>query len=437
MNRKYPHYHSYVGDSWKNWSENVWYEGALYWNNYIKFPKTEEDLRDVLADANEKGIKVRASGQRHSQPPQIVEDDRSGVYWLKFCGNFGKPMKQFVVDMSFYKDIEPDEEGGPQGMKVISVDEDKREAVVVVNAGIREDEFLYFISQRNLATKTVTAGGIFSIGGMTSNDVHGATLASGIFAETCEGFRIMKWDGSILEVHESDPVRPDGFHPIQFARVNLGLLGIVTRVFVKCDFRPKQESLQARISYVDTTIEAEFVNNCLDFLSHDRVEIFYDPYTGGLLPLMWDLTDEYDETGTPNIPTPPDMDTEEHAMRKLYGGKLVGVIYQWGGPKALIQNLFQDTATEAQYTRKTDFGKLLTNAAFATISEFQIKSAFRLYSESWLGASVRVIFMSYFIEIPDLGETGLKETYSQLKFVSDIVKKEGTGEDNFHTAFPI
>lgn len=91
-----------------------------------------------------------------------------------------------------------------------------REAIVVVSAGTREDEFLYYITKQNLAMKTVTAGGIFSMGGMTSNDVHGGSIDYGIFTETCAGFRIMKWDGSTIEVHEDDPVRSDGFSPIQF-----------------------------------------------------------------------------------------------------------------------------------------------------------------------------------------------------------------------------
>ena len=38
----------------------------------------------------------------------------------------------------------------------------------------------------------------------------------------------MTWDGTIIEIHEDDPVREDGFKPIQFARVNLSLLDVVT-----------------------------------------------------------------------------------------------------------------------------------------------------------------------------------------------------------------
>ena len=43
-------------------------------------------------------------------------------------------------------------------MKVVSRDLEKREAIVVVNAGTREDELEYFLGKENLALQTVTAG---------------------------------------------------------------------------------------------------------------------------------------------------------------------------------------------------------------------------------------------------------------------------------------
>eukprot|EP00957_Ditylum_brightwellii_P188138 14322770-Ditylum_brightwellii.AAC.1 len=223
--------HQATGGTWKNWSENVWYDGPPG-QRYIKYPRNQDDLRMLLVDAHQNEIKVRASGQRHSQPPQILPDNRKALTTCCFpfpsCLRCNTNHERIVIDMSFYEDIKGDNDEIVR-MKMVSRNEEKREAIVVVNAGTREDEFTYWVTQNNLALKTVTAGGIFSIAGMTSNDVHGGSIAYGIFADTCEGFRIMKWDGSIMEVHEDDPVRPDGFRPIQFARVNLGLLGVVTQ----------------------------------------------------------------------------------------------------------------------------------------------------------------------------------------------------------------
>ena len=39
--------------------------------------------------------------------------------------------------------------------------------------------------------KTVTAGGFFSLGGITAVDVHGATVAAPIFADSVVAFNVM------------------------------------------------------------------------------------------------------------------------------------------------------------------------------------------------------------------------------------------------------
>ena len=55
---------------------------------------------------------------------------------------------------------------------------------VTVNTGVREDELDAFLTKNNLMLTTVTAGGFFSLGGMTAVDVHGGTMDAPIFAET-------------------------------------------------------------------------------------------------------------------------------------------------------------------------------------------------------------------------------------------------------------
>ena len=367
-----------TGGTWKNWSENVWYDGPPG-QRFIKYPRTQDDLQKLLEEANQKGIKVRASGQRHSQPPQIVPDNRNKCSscccfpsFLRCNNNY----ERYVIDMSFYEDIIADN-GEVVRMKVLSRDEATREAIVAVNAGTREDEFAYFVTQNNLALKTVTAGGIFSMGGMTSNDVHGGSVNIGLFAETCVGFRIMKYDGSIMEVREDDEARQDGFRPIQFARVNLGALGIVTQIFVKCDFRPTKQSLQGRMAFTVATIEAEFVSAFQDFVQHDRLETFYDPYTGGFLPLMWDLSDEFDQTGTPNAPIPPDRNTDERALRNHYGAELNGLIFKWSNNQIRpIQNLIQCSCAGIQEDKSKKSSATALAIAMATIANIQVTSAF-------------------------------------------------------------
>ena len=57
-----------------------------------------------------------------------------------------------------------------------------------MNPGAREDDVDAFLTKHDLMFKTVTAGGFFSLGGMTSVDVHGGTVDAPIFAETASSF---------------------------------------------------------------------------------------------------------------------------------------------------------------------------------------------------------------------------------------------------------
>jgi hypothetical protein len=192
------------------------------------------------------------------------------------------------------------------------------------------------------------------------------------------------------------------------------------------------------LSFINTTIKEEFVSAFKDFVTHDRVETFYDPYTGGFMPLMWDLTNEFDEDGTPNDPTPPKLDTEQHALEDFYGAPLQGIFFKNGGPLAIFENLVELTATSAQYSGPfAIIGKkgaeFYVKEAMKNIATSQITSAFTAYSEAWLQDAARSIFMSYFVELPNLEAEGLSLTYELLNVVTDIVTKEG----NFHICAPM
>lgn len=77
----------------------------------------------------------------------------------------------YLVDMSCYKDLGP---GHDQSIVLVP-----GENQVTVNAGVREDELDAFLTKNNFMLKTVTAGGFFSLGGMTAVDVHGGREFSG------------------------------------------------------------------------------------------------------------------------------------------------------------------------------------------------------------------------------------------------------------------
>src|SRR6516162_6977153 len=85
--------------TWGNWSGNIVHEPPTNGANYYFRPTNLVELKSVLADAVTKGVTVRVSGQRHSQPPLVTDDNRGAV---------PPHPTTYLVDMSCYSDLGPD-----------------------------------------------------------------------------------------------------------------------------------------------------------------------------------------------------------------------------------------------------------------------------------------------------------------------------------------
>src|SRR6266481_9163113 len=187
--------------TWGNWSGNIVHEPPTNGANYYFRPTNLVELKSVLADAVTKGVTVRVSGQRHSQPPLVTNDNLGTVPPLPTT---------YLVDMSCYADLVP----GGKDLMVLGPGPNQ----VTVNPGVREDDLDAFLTQNNLMLETVTAGGFFSLGGMTAVDVHGGTMDAPIFAETVAAFNILLADGTVMTINAQSPA-VSGWSPLQFARV--------------------------------------------------------------------------------------------------------------------------------------------------------------------------------------------------------------------------
>src|SRR5271166_3440722 len=82
-----------LAPKWGNWSGNIVHESPTNGANYYFRPTNLVELKSVLADAVTMGVTVRASGQRHSQPPLVTNDNRGAVPPLPTT---------YLVDMSCY-----------------------------------------------------------------------------------------------------------------------------------------------------------------------------------------------------------------------------------------------------------------------------------------------------------------------------------------------
>lgn len=406
--------------TWKNWSGNITHLPAIDGEKYYFTPTNLNQLRAVVADAKEKGVTVRVSGQRHSQSPLVTEDNR---------GTPPSKANSYIVDMSCYIDI------GEAGM-VLGPGKNQ----VTVNPGIREEALDAFLTQHDLMLQTVTAGGFFSLGGMTAVDVHGGTVNGPIFAETVSAFTILHADASLTTIDASSP-SVNGWSPLQFARVSLGCLGIVTKMTLDVLPRPYATSLQGTMKRCLLQNEQEFVAEFQARLTgpskNDRIEAFYTPYAAAtnlpfpfplqnFLLLCWDTVEDPERkvpNGAPETSTACTLSDEGK-----FGAPPLGVIEGFAAELARASQYYSSAYLPTHVMPPAGFA-----AAAIDVIERQAKAAIKVHSDLWLAESTQVMFMSYFIELPDLGPAGLGKVWKGL----DVVAQRVIRDDQFHIAAPM
>ena len=299
---------------------------------------------------------------------------------------------------------------------------DEANRTLTVNTGVLEEEVDMFLTSRNFMLKTVTAGGFFSIGGMTAVDVHGATVNEPIFAETVSAFNIMGADGSITRIDTNLP-SVDGWSPMQFARVSLGGLGIVTSVTINVLPRPFATSLKPSRESYTLSDESAFVAKYKTLLEHTRVESFLNPYTDSYLALCWDAVEN---------PSPPTPNTVQPAASACS----LAALHEFGAPnEGLIEPIAELAAQIAQ--EADSWGGLTGANSIMTIAFSQIEKLFdagaQVNTDLWLSQAARVMFMSYFVELPNLDDSGLGKVWKALDAVSQLVRQDG----QFHIVGPL
>jgi hypothetical protein len=410
--------------TWVNWSGNVQHDPPTDGGEYYFTPTNLADLQAVVAAAQQNGIPVRVSGQRHSQPPLVADDNRAAPPAKANC---------YLVDMSCYIDI------GTAGIALVPGAQQ-----IVVNPGVREDDVDAFLTANNLMFKTVTAGGFFSLGGMTAVDVHGATVESGIFAETASAFVILGADNKLHTI-DATTAAVDGWSPLQFARVSLGGLGIVTQITLDVLPRPYATTLQGGTQRYLWKDKAAFVAGFSELITgsskHERLEVFYTPYAAApnlpivppmpnFLVLWWD-TVANPTPQTPNTPPSPEPATAcSLAGQGKFGAPLLGGLASYGVQYVRASQYYNDAYSPLHFPPVPPSG--YAAIALDEITS-QVATANQNHSELWLAAASEVMFMSYFIELPNLDAAGLGKVWDGLDAVARRVIQPG----NFHIAAPM
>ncbi|MEK6894261.1 MAG: FAD-binding oxidoreductase [Nanoarchaeota archaeon] len=152
-------------------SENVLIKdvGHLY-PTYVKKIVKENQLdqiKEIITDANNNGLKVSIAGSQHSQGGHTYYDDA------------------VVLNMMGFN-------------KIINLDTNTK--ILTVQSGTTWDEVQRYINPYNLSIKVMQSSNIFTVGGTLSANAHGRDLDSNAMVETVTGFRFLLANGTILNV---------------------------------------------------------------------------------------------------------------------------------------------------------------------------------------------------------------------------------------------
>lgn len=353
---------------WQNWSQDLIHRPSVSGAFHYFSPTNVDELRTIVLQAKAAGVTLRVSGQRHSQPALVADDNRDAPPNLP---------KTWLVDLSCYADL------GMNGDQQMVADFPNK--TVTVNAGVREDYLDAFLTTKNLMFKTVTAGGFFSIGGITAVDVNGATVAEPIFAETASAYTIMGPDGVVRTIRATDPP-VNGWKPIQFSRVSLGAIGVVTSVTLDVLDRPWATSVSSSSEHYVLADEDAFVAKYKGLIAdYERIESFYDPYNDDFFVLLWKLEP------TPSDETPNATVNEVASSCTFAELDLIGAPYEG----KVAERLAQNTTGWAQYSAQTTEAQIVVQIAFAEVKRLFDRAACDPIG-IWL---TRAVFMSYFVEM--------------------------------------
>jgi FAD/FMN-containing dehydrogenase len=158
-------------------------------------PRTIEDIRGKILEAQKRNLKVSIAGKRHSQGGQ------------QSCENC------IVLDMLSFN-------------KILSLDTNN--GIIRVQSGVTWDQIQRYINSHGFSIKVMQTSNIFTIGGSLSANVHGQDFHFGDMGNTIRSFRLLLADGTIVNVS-----REENSDLFRLVIGGFGLFGVVLDVDIE------------------------------------------------------------------------------------------------------------------------------------------------------------------------------------------------------------
>ena len=299
---------------WSNWAGNQSCRPES-----IHFPRSEADVCEIVARANESRQTVKAVGSGHSFTPAALTNGH-------------------LVDLS--------------GLRRL-VDVDRQNHRVTVEAGISIQDLNELLHGLGYALPNLGDIAYQTISGAVSTATHGTGRELGGIATRLAAMRLVAGDGSVLDMSPSH-------HAALFdaARVGVGALGIMTQVTLDVvpAFRLKAQEGADRLERLLESLD-EHVD------SNEHFEFFWIPHTEWALTKRNNRTEEPVSRGNP--------------MRRWYEKTLLenyafgAVCYAGRARPRLIPRLATALPSTGQTTHVDDSYRIFTSKRIVKFVEME------------------------------------------------------------------
>lgn len=232
-----------MGNSWSNWSGSVKTQPAT-----IAYPASEAEVQELIRTAGKEGKKIRIVGAGHSFTPLAATN-------------------QILVSLDKMSGI---------------IEVDKKQKLATVWAGTRLKTLGELLYGLGLGMENLGDVDVQSIAGALSTGTHGTGKDFGTLATQIAGMTLVTASGEIL--HLTPDETPDLF---KAAQISLGMLGIITRMTLKC-----VPAYKVRYTSSAAPMEAVLENIDQYLSNHRNFEFYYFPYTKTIQTKIMDLSED-------------------------------------------------------------------------------------------------------------------------------------------------
>lgn len=222
---------------------------------------SEETIRKVVLEANEKDDKISIAGMQHSQGGQTLYPN--GI----------------LLDMKPFNHI---------------LDFDKASKTITVQSGATWNDIQRHINPHGLALKVSQSQNIFTVGGSLSVQAHGLDIRNGGMIESVESLRLLNAKGEIIELSASE--NRELFHAVIGG---YGLFGVILDVTLKLMDDELYEVSVDTFDYTDYTeyFQKRVLGNEATKMHLARISISPENFMEEMYAINYSLADRQDRLG--------------------------------------------------------------------------------------------------------------------------------------------